>query len=496
MAVIDHKRGVVVVRIVYDGAPASGKSATLQALREALHTPGEVYAAEAYADGGTQYFDWLDYQGGRFEGFPLMCQIISAPGRPSLHARRRILLESADAVVFILNSRASAVASALEYFTQMRQSVEKHTPPVRFTVQADQQDKDDAVPMDMLQLMLPPDVRIMPASLARKEGLREVFVSAVGQAVERLREARAANLNVEGDSLADTPAALLSSMQAQMLEVSSHDVVLEKVLSAETSEKLDEEVFQDTREDISTISDTPPLPGTDTPALHVFPAEAGIAALEKLAARGYTPQRLEDGSWLVKDMQEGCYCYSHVAWEYPSHAQALRALRGQIQLHTRYSAVLANKRYLALAKSAAGWRLWQLSWNGRTLLDEFQAAHEMGENAALADKVLYCADNAYKVLNALEPHIPGLALTLESIGVENDTPVYLGALQENAGDGAETLENIEVKKHLQMILAAPFAELLQQRQIEPVEIMENIQSFEAQHPEVLSALADLCSPNV
>jgi GTPase SAR1 family protein len=101
MAVLDPRNDTVVIRVVYDGAPMAGKSTSVGALGRGLgsnvYSPGEV-------SGRTLYFDWLDYTGGLFEGRRIRCQIISVPGQATLAPRRRRLLESADAIVFVGDS--------------------------------------------------------------------------------------------------------------------------------------------------------------------------------------------------------------------------------------------------------------------------------------------------------------------------------------------------------------------------------------------------------
>ena len=76
MATLDPRSDAIVIRVVYDGAPMSGKSTSVRALGRGVggevHSPAEV-------GGRTLYFDWLDYTGGLFEGHRIRCQIVSVP---------------------------------------------------------------------------------------------------------------------------------------------------------------------------------------------------------------------------------------------------------------------------------------------------------------------------------------------------------------------------------------------------------------------------------
>ncbi len=199
MAIIDSEHDRVVVRIVYDGPPFAGKTTNLRALREALKTSDEVYSPEQ-ENSQTSYFEWLNYVGGVFNGRSIACQIVSVPGAPELEARRRYLLRSADAVVFVLDARVPRVAVGLEYFRSLRETLEDLEPAVGILVQANYQDTGDALNEERLRLFFPEGIRVMDASAALGKGVRDTFVFAVSLAVERLRK-----IMQQGKLIMDTP---------------------------------------------------------------------------------------------------------------------------------------------------------------------------------------------------------------------------------------------------------------------------------------------------
>ncbi|HKU41917.1 MAG TPA: hypothetical protein VJR89_27355, partial [Polyangiales bacterium] len=104
MPIIDNKRGVLVVRLVYDGPPMSGKTTSLRTLARGL---GVSVETPEERDGRTVYFDWMDYVGGLFEGRQIRCQVVSVPGQTEHARRRQQLLASADAVVLVADTRAT-----------------------------------------------------------------------------------------------------------------------------------------------------------------------------------------------------------------------------------------------------------------------------------------------------------------------------------------------------------------------------------------------------
>ena len=142
MAVLDPRSDTVVIRVVYDGAPMAGKSTSVSALGAGL---GVDVFSPTEVGGRTLYFDWLDYTGGLFEGRRIRCQIISVPGQATLAPRRRRLLESADAIVFVADSTPAGLNSDRGYLAGLYQVVARlDGPPVGVVLQANKRDHAQA----------------------------------------------------------------------------------------------------------------------------------------------------------------------------------------------------------------------------------------------------------------------------------------------------------------------------------------------------------------
>src|SRR3954471_17712015 len=112
MAIIDQTKGVLVVRIVYDGPALSGKTTSLRALAKGVQSKVESPAETA---GRTLFFDWVDYVGGLFDGRQIRCQIVGVPGQRELAERRKLLIETADAVVLVLDTRQAEWDFSLDW---------------------------------------------------------------------------------------------------------------------------------------------------------------------------------------------------------------------------------------------------------------------------------------------------------------------------------------------------------------------------------------------
>ena len=189
MAIIDIERDVIVVRIVYDGPPFSGKTTSVHALAKILDKRDTVFSPQEDPLSKTLYFDWMEYCGGFFKGYSISCQIISVPGQLSLMERRHFLLRTADSVVFVLDASEANTEIALTYFNDLQQllSPEDHH-FVQVIIQANKQDKPKALSaLQLKQTLFPdyPNIKIVDSAAIAGKGIRETFVLAVRLALER-----------------------------------------------------------------------------------------------------------------------------------------------------------------------------------------------------------------------------------------------------------------------------------------------------------------------
>lgn len=182
MALIDMENGVVRVRIVYDGAPHVGKTATFRALEHKLSSNRFLQHSDDLD------INLLEYQGGMYDHLPIACQILSTPSHPQWQQRRKFLLNQADAIVFILDSRPEGLALGLEYLRQLHEFLKQLPDPAPlFLVQANFQDIPLALNAEKLhRFFIDPTIKIMETSTLEGLGVRETFVMAVRLAVERL----------------------------------------------------------------------------------------------------------------------------------------------------------------------------------------------------------------------------------------------------------------------------------------------------------------------
>ena len=186
MPIFDPILRCLIARVVYDGPAFCGKTTNVKRICEAfpVHNRSEVYTPGSLK-GRTMFFDWLELDLGKVGKLPFRCQILSVPGQRARSYRRRPLIHSADAVVFVGDSRPDQIDETRRCFALMRRYLRERGEPVPFLVQANKQDAPGALPPEELAevLRLGLDVATFPAVASDGVGVRETFNAALRAAV-------------------------------------------------------------------------------------------------------------------------------------------------------------------------------------------------------------------------------------------------------------------------------------------------------------------------
>ncbi len=214
----DKRSGDIIIRVVYDGAPEAGKTTNIHALQQSLSLSrkGRI-ASPGTTSRRTEFFDWLDFQGGYVEGRRVRCQLVSVPGQSSLLRRRRYLLQTADAVVFVADSHRLLVAENRATFEQLRASIERlrEDVPVGVILQANKQDRPGALDARALaeRMGVDPTIPSFDAQANIGEGVKDTFLFAVRLAVERVKALALSDRIETAGSGYESPELLFELMQ-------------------------------------------------------------------------------------------------------------------------------------------------------------------------------------------------------------------------------------------------------------------------------------------
>lgn len=190
MTTYDALNRRLVVRIVYDGPGASGKTTNMEELcrRYPAHTRTELYTPGALK-GRTMFFDWMELDLSSHERLPIRLQVVSVTGQEMRSYRRRPLIRSADCVVFVCDSRPEHLAYARQRLLLLQRYLRERRPAVPYLIQANKQDMSGALPPKELveQLRWRQEIPALPAVASNGQGVIETFQQATKAAARYAR---------------------------------------------------------------------------------------------------------------------------------------------------------------------------------------------------------------------------------------------------------------------------------------------------------------------
>ena len=455
MAVLDSTANEVVIRVVYDGAPNSGKTTSLRALAGSLAQP--ALTPEQDADGRTLWFDWMEYVGGRFEGSQIRCQIVTVPGQRALSARRRRILADADVVVSVVDTRAEALDGSLEFVRELRRSLAGST--VGIVLQANKRDMPDAVELDAVREALGgPTVGFVESIAADGTGIREAFVYAVRLALDRVRDLmsraelrngtpiqRSANelLAVlrDADVPAIEPIAVIASDPASLAATA-----LDEVLAAE----------RDARDRIVQPSQghVPQPPDADVPSGAIWPPVEGRAILSQVSALELLPHQFGNGDWVV-GLGSGWRVVSQRDACFRTLDEGRAALIQWARLHAASAPVISARRCIVLSEAGDGsWRLWQIVRVEESLRDEMTRAIDEATPELALNRLLRGSKQLLDAVARVAKSPCNLTCTLDTIGISGGVAVYIGLMPSTIEPRPIVVPTALLRTELEPVVAA------------------------------------------
>ncbi len=425
MAFLDRERNLIVLRVVYDGPPEAGKTTSLRALAGSL---GQPLYSPAEKEGRTLYFDWMDYTGGRFEGYQIRCQIVSLPGQPELAARRARLLTDADVIVVVADATRARLPETLRLLRELPPLLgDVAPPPVGLILQANKRDLPDAAPLAEIRASVRDaglGVAVVESVASDGTGIRETFVFAVRLALDRVREQLRAGTLPVGRPEVDSGAALLDQLVASD-QAALAAPALRQVL-AENEVRL--------REDAPWHGPPPPPDGNgprppdpSAPSGAIWPPVEGRVILHEAAASRMTTHRLRNGSWAA-GLGNGWRTYSAGDAEYTDAEVGREVLIRWARLHVACAPVLSSSRCIVLAATGTGsWRLWQIVRAERSLREQLEGLDRCGAEQAAA-RILEVAAHLAEMSGRLASAPCHLRCSLDTVARGERGPIYVGLM--------------------------------------------------------------------
>jgi mutual gliding-motility protein MglA len=121
MVFLDMPRREVTLKLVYYGPALSGKTTNLQMLHRRMqdHTDGELVTLNT-RDDRTLFFDLLPLRLSIRGGLSLRVKLFTVPGQVIHNTTRKIVLQGADGVAFVADSRISQTRANNESYADLR----------------------------------------------------------------------------------------------------------------------------------------------------------------------------------------------------------------------------------------------------------------------------------------------------------------------------------------------------------------------------------------
>ncbi|MFT3692698.1 MAG: GTPase domain-containing protein [Kofleriaceae bacterium] len=433
MAIHDVQANEIVIRVVYDGAPESGKTTSLRALAGSLAQT--TVTPEEDATGRTLWFDWMEYVGGRFEGSRIRCQIVSVPGQRELDARRRALLASADVVVSVVNTGATWFERSLEYVGELREAVTGDG--VGIVLQANKRDLPDAVALAIVREKLgDPSIGFVESIAADGTGIREAFVYAVRLALDRVRD-----LTVRGALPTGTPhgaaellAELRGSAKTKVVDVPKIATDATSLAASILEGVLDQEELATKRVGRPKPNRMPCAPDRSVPSGAIWPPVEGRAIMTEVADLESTPHQFGNGDWVI-GLGSGWRVVSRHNAVFASLDEGRAALIQWARLHAASAAVLSPRRCIVLSESGDGtWRLWQVVRVEESLREAMADALDEGKPEQAIERLCETSKQLLDVVARVAASPLDLVCTLDTVGMGDGGPVYIGLMPQTIPD--------------------------------------------------------------
>ncbi len=124
---LNHAQRELTVKIVYYGPGLSGKTTNLQMVHERTSSDvrGRLLTVETHDD-RTLFFDLLPVFFSTASGFKVKIKLFTVPGQVIHNATRRIVLQGADGVAFIADSRRAAGLENNSYWKNLMENMREN----------------------------------------------------------------------------------------------------------------------------------------------------------------------------------------------------------------------------------------------------------------------------------------------------------------------------------------------------------------------------------
>ncbi|MFZ5479149.1 MAG: GTP-binding protein [Myxococcota bacterium] len=198
MAIINFARSEIEVKIVYYGPAFSGKTTNVEILYRLVPATqrGELHSLRTEQD-RTLFFDYVPVQLGEIGGFKARFKLFTVPGQVYYKDTRRVVLQGADAVVFVADSTPDRQQANLDSLVDLEENLKEHgfdLSSMPLVIQLNKRDVPGALDPDTMAADLNPfGVPVVEASAKDGRGVLDTLRRITEIAADRIHDNLAGN---------------------------------------------------------------------------------------------------------------------------------------------------------------------------------------------------------------------------------------------------------------------------------------------------------------
>lgn len=187
MAQVDFHERQLTLKLVYWGPPRSGKTTNLRRLHARVDEAGRGRMMTLDTrDDRTLFFDLLPIFF-RTTALSFRIKVYTVPGQPMHDATRRVVLQGADGVVFVADSRPAQAEANHESWAGLTRALgDLGLAQAPIVVQYNKRDLPDAVPLADAERFARGDRPLYAATASSGEGVLPTFFGVLGASWDAL----------------------------------------------------------------------------------------------------------------------------------------------------------------------------------------------------------------------------------------------------------------------------------------------------------------------
>ena len=242
MALFNYANREITAKIVYYGPGICGKTTSLQYIHERIAPAqrGRLLSLATETD-RTIFFDLLPLKLGEIGGFKLRFQLYTVPGQVKYNKTRKLVLQGADAVVFVADSQVSRREANITSFQNLRDNLQEQNRQLEdlpLVYQFNKRDLKDILSIEDLDKELNPrNLPFFESTATEGIGVMETLEAISKYALDDMEQRLTAGSQVKEPEDTQNDEELLQMMEDEetLLDLTSNE---EEALSF-SSEELD-----------------------------------------------------------------------------------------------------------------------------------------------------------------------------------------------------------------------------------------------------------------